>query len=926
MPEKMDLQKETKRDPIHIICALAVLLISLLAYLSTVQPTVPYWDCGEFIACAATLSVPHPPGTPFFMLLGRVFAMLPIGGEVAWRVNLLSSVTSAFAVLFAYLIATWIIRRWYKKVDTIYKRATVYIGGITGALFFAFSRTFWNNAVEAEVYGASMLIMMIAIYLILKWVEHRHDENAEKYLITFAFVSVLALGIHMTSFIVVPIAFVYIILLDRNYRLSLPFWITFIILNLIPFSMTAYLVLSTIWITVSAVFYYWEKLKEGWIYTILIPLVIFLFLLQSGYAWVPVFIYCLVGWSLLTLIIFRLSPGLKFWRISFLITLMGLIGFSTQLYTPIRSFHDPIIDMNDPETWDQVRDFIERKQYGSESMFLRMLPRRGQLANQFGTHIRMGFWGFFNEQYSPVKWFFLFFPLGLFGIIFTIRQKWRLGTFMFLICLAATVGLVMYMNFADGTLEDPLTGARHLEVRDRDYFFTPGYIMFGMFIGIGIAAILHLVFSWLEKANVSNFAKKVVLMVLAMTIFLPAFSYAQNHYYCDRSRNYLPYDYARNILASCRENAVLFTNGDNDTFPVWCLQYAYGIRRDVRVIVLSLLRTDWYISEQRDKFNVPISYSDDQIAMLRPYLTPDSSIYSVSNQITDNIIDNAVVRSTQPERWPELPMKYKYFSRLDPERSRGDTTLYFDPPIQFSVTVDPDGFKYKENSIYNSPIDGDIEGMVYNMLPGKTPGIINSDMTTDYFLNEFVARGVNDPDIYKDGNAFRLAENYWKVMAKTADQVFSDGNHAEAIQMNIRAIEIAIKPDSAFIFLAKNLKLAGRLSELEGYLSLVPDDNKEKAMEYTSLKLDGLFHRDMEIAKSRLRSQGEDIAEIDAMVAGSFAENEEYINYLRFLTDFVSRYPQNPEALRCISRIDKIVIGNLSPEIRDSLTFIINLR
>jgi hypothetical protein len=915
MPEQMKLPKDSQRDPINIICALAVLLISLITYLRTVQPTVPYWDCGEFIACAATLSVPHPPGTPLFVLIGRLFAMLPIGGEVAWRVNLISVVTSAAAVMFAYLVATWIIRRWYRKLDTIYKRATVYIGGVTGALFFAFSRTFWNNAVEAEVYGASMLIMMVSIYLILKWVDHRKDKNAEKYLIAFSFLSVLALGVHMTSFIVVPIAFIYILLLDRNYRVSIPFWITFVILNLIPFSVTAYLVGSVIWLVVSCVYYYWERIKEGWIYTILIPMALFLFLMNSGFAAVPILIYCLTGWSILTLIIFRLHPGRKFWRIGFLITLLGLIGFSNQIYTPIRSFHDPIIDMNNPESWSGVLSFIERKQYGSEDMFTRALTRRGQWGNQFGTHERMGFWGFFNEQFSPVKWFFLFFPLGMFGVIFMIRQKWRLGTFMFLILLAATVGLVLYMNFADGTLEDPLTGDKHLEVRDRDYFFTPGYILFGLFIGIAIAGILHLLFA----AFRSQPFRKAVLVFGVLCLFLPVIAYSQNYFYCDRSKNYLPYDYAKNLLESCRENAVLFTNGDNDTFPVWCLQYAYGIRTDVRVMVLSLARTAWYIGQYRDKFGVPVSYSDDQINLLRPYLV-DNSIYSISNQITDNIIDNALVRSTRPELWPELPMKFKHFVKLDSNRIAGDTTLYFDPPIQFAITVDQQGFKYNEKPLNQSRVDGDIEGLVYNIRPNKTTPIINSAMTTDYFLNTFTTRGVKDASIYKDDNADRLADNYWKIMAKTADQVFEDGNHEEAVDMNWRAVDISAKPDSAFRFLAKNLKYSGRLSELEDYLAKVKGAPEELVMQNAVKMLDILFYRDRQDLRNNLRAAGENnAAVIDSNIARMLGNNSEYIYYLRFLDHYNTKYPQNSEARQFVGNAMNAIINYMPPEMRDTL-------
>jgi hypothetical protein len=558
---------------------------------------------------------------------------------------------------------------------------------------------------------------------------------------------------------------------------------------------------------------------------------------------------------------------------------------------------------------------------------------------------------------------------------------------MFLILLAATVGLVLYMNFADGTLEDTLTGQRHLEVRDRDYFFTPGYIMFGLFIGIGIAGVLHLLFAALRSVPF----RKAVLVFGVLCLLLPVFAYSQNYFYCDRSKNYLPFDYAKNLLESCRENAVLFTNGDNDTFPVWCLQYAYGIRTDVRVMVLSLSRTAWYVGQYRDKFNVPVSYKDDQINLLRPYIVDsilhpyvidkslyyvsnkisrnlidnalvhsteserwpelpmkysdfivkidsnrirgdttlffdptllvDRFIYSTSNQITDNIIDNALVLSTRPERWPELPMKFKHFVKLDSSRIADDTTLYFDPPIQFAITVDNDGYRYDEAPLDSSyRVDGVIEGLVHNIHPNKVAPTINSAMTTEYFLNTFTARGVEDTSIYKDDNAGRLADNYWKIMAKTADQVFEDGNHAEAVDMNWKAVNISAKPDSAFRFFTKNLKYSGRLSELQDYVARVTGAPEESIMQNAAKMLDILFYRDRQNLRNDLRSGGENNASvIDSGVARTLGNDSEYIHYLRFIDDYITKYPQNADATQFVTNAMNAIIKLMPPEMRDTL-------
>ncbi len=907
---KRDL-KEGGRDPLHIILAVAVLVVSMITYLRTVQPTVPYWDCGEFIACAHILGIPHPPGTPLFMLIGRFFSMLIPFGEVAWRVNIVSSVSSAFAVMFGYLIVTWVIRKWYKRVDTIYKRATVYIGGVTGALFMAFSRTFWNNAVEAEVYGLSMLIMTASIYLILKWTDNRRKPEGEKYIYAFAFLSVLALGIHMTSFLVVPIAFLFMLVIDRRLIRNFPFIVSFVALCIIPVSVTAYLLVSAIWAVIATSVYFWDRIRDGWIYTIFIPIIILLAAASFGYSWIPVLIYCLAGWALLTVIVYRLRPAKKSWRMAALITLFGLIGFSSQLYTPIRSFSDPAIDMNNPETWDEVRDFLERKQYGSESMFTRMFERRGTWENQFGTHERMGFWGFFHEQYSSVSAFWFFFPLGLFGVFYGIWRKWKTGTFLLILLIASTVGLVLYMNFSDGTLENKMLGIDHLEVRDRDYFFTPGFILFGLFIGLGIAGIMHAITRALSQSSLSEAVKKAVLAILALTILLPAFAYSENYFYCDRSKNYLPFYYAKNLLESCREDAILFTNGDNDTFPLWCLQYVYGIRPDVRVMVISLMRADWYIKQHRDKFDVPISYTDDEIHLLRPKML-DQGYYSISNYVIDNIIDNAVVKSSNPARWPDLPMRFADFMKKYRGRVQNDTSLYFDPPIEFATTVDPNGMRYKERSIAEAPIHAVIEGLAYNIHPNPLPFNINAEFTSDYFLNEFNAQGVTDTTIYKDHNAKRLAENYWKIMAKMADQVFNAGKMDEAIDMNFRAVKISLSKGEAFRFLTKNLKNAGRVQQVDDYMRKIEDAPKEELMQSAARILDVLFAMDISQYRNDLRKEGLDPAAAVDSTAEKFASDPDYLYYLNFLEQFKTEFPTNPMIQTFIDRASDGVLSHLS--------------
>ena len=150
---------------------------------------------------------------------------------------------------------------------------------------------------------------------------------------------------------------------------------------------------------------------------------------------------------------------------------------------PIRSAHSPRIDENDTSrSYKNFVDFLERRQYGQQSMVDRIFLRRGEWSNQFGRHPHMGFWSYFEEQYSapgPVFTFFL--GLGILGLYALVRKRIAIGVPLLALMMICSVGLVLYMNFADGTQYGvPGTGNSYLEVRNRDYFFTPAFVFFGV--------------------------------------------------------------------------------------------------------------------------------------------------------------------------------------------------------------------------------------------------------------------------------------------------------------------------------------------------------------------------------------------------------------------------------------------------------------
>ncbi|MCK4427260.1 MAG: DUF2723 domain-containing protein, partial [candidate division Zixibacteria bacterium] len=235
MKEKLKVWYE-EQDKISLFLSLFVFLVSFVVYLRTMAPTLSFWDCGEFIACSYILGIPHPPGTPLFVLLGRVFTLIPLFAQIAARVNFISVLTSALTVWLCYLIIVKLVNYWQKNENTLWFRVSKYVGGIVGSLFLAFSDTFWSNAVEAEVYGASMFLMLLILYLGLLWMDRRGTPNGDRLLILIAYLGLLSTGIHMTIFLIMPAIFLLVVLVDRQKLLDWRFWITGLVLVLVMHS------------------------------------------------------------------------------------------------------------------------------------------------------------------------------------------------------------------------------------------------------------------------------------------------------------------------------------------------------------------------------------------------------------------------------------------------------------------------------------------------------------------------------------------------------------------------------------------------------------------------------------------------------------------------------------------------------------------
>jgi hypothetical protein len=179
----------------HYIFAGIAFFVSFFTYLLTMQPSISFWDCGEFAAAAFGLQVGHPPGSPLWTILGRFAMMLPTSGDLVARYNLFSVLASALSVLLLYLTTVRLIKLWRGEPKSVIDQLTTFGGALIAALSYTFTDSFWFNALESEVYAFGSLFISIIPWLMLVWYDHAEEEHSEKYLLLVAYVMGLSLGV-----------------------------------------------------------------------------------------------------------------------------------------------------------------------------------------------------------------------------------------------------------------------------------------------------------------------------------------------------------------------------------------------------------------------------------------------------------------------------------------------------------------------------------------------------------------------------------------------------------------------------------------------------------------------------------------------------------------------------------------------------------
>ncbi|HXC03629.1 MAG TPA: DUF2723 domain-containing protein, partial [Bacteroidia bacterium] len=424
-----------------------------------------------------------------------------------------------------------------------------------------------------------------------------------------------------------------------------------------------------------------------------------------------------------------------------------------------------------------------------------------------------------NKGYN--RFYLLPLLLGMIGLIYQINKDWKNALVIFLLFFFTGLAIVIYLNQYPN------------QPRERDYAFAGSFYAFAFWIGLGVYAI----WDWIKKYVSPNMA--AVLTTAACTLAVPVVMGKEGWDDHDRSHRYTCRDFAKNYLNSCEKNAILFTNGDNDTFPLWYVQEVEGYRTDVRVVNLSLLQTDWYIDQMKraayDSKPVPFSLTHDKYIQgtrdvvyvvdkgLKGFFTCKDVIDFVGSDAKENkVVDNeGKLMEFVPTRHLRIP--------VDKEKVKANGTVPANTPDSLIVdNIDwtlNKGYLLKndlmvldllannnwERPIYFASTTGSesymnlepyfqLEGLAYRLSPMKTSMQtskqkgeqmrINTDLMYRNVMEKFLWGGMDSPCIYMDENNMRMAVNLRLQMNSLAESLVEEGKKDKALKVIERCMEV----------------------------------------------------------------------------------------------------------------------------------------
>jgi len=861
------------------IVAAGIWVFSFIVYAMTVASTVSYWDCGEFIACSYGLAVPHPPGSPLFLLVGRFFSMIPFVEDIGFRVNYISVLSSAFTVMLLYLSIVHLVREWKGKLQNSSDWQIAIFSGVIGSLTFAFTHSFWFNAVEAEVYAPSMLFTALLVWLILVWSQKSDEPGNEKYLLMIAYSIGLAIGIHLLNVLALP--FVTLIYYYKRFEYNLK---TFMI---------------NILITVGIILFVYPVIVKY------LPLVAE-FGGAVGLAAIFIGFFVIVFWSI--------NNNKKTVSLITLSILLIMIGYSTYATIYIRSNLDPMIDENNPETIEKFISYLNREQYGDHSITDRAKAWKespnGKQYKSSGEffwkyqvdkmYIRYFLWQFVGMDENERDWsanqlFAIPFLLGLLGIYWHFKNDQKHALAILALFFMTGLAIILYLNQPDP------------QPRERDYSYVGSFYAFSIWIGLGYAGLMELLRGNKKKKDDETVQSNILPIAIFIILFLisPVLVLAKNFDTHTRKGRYIAWDYSYNMLQTCEPNAILITNGDNDTFPLWYLQEVDSIRRDVRIVNLSLLNTDWYIQQLRDLDpKVPVGISDEQLSKLGLVPWKKSQVtLNIPKPIADNFANEFQnnfqnIPISAPEKItfevePTLNTPYGSVLRIqDYMILRIITNNKWRKPIYFAVTVS------KSNMLSELQEYMRMDGLALKLVPYKNWKISPENLERN--LREvYKYRGLQDPSVYYDKNILGLLQNYRTAYLQVSEY-YARNKQIEKVKSLMDDMEKNI-PSSVIPWTNRYLKLIRDSYSLASNQisldSLFSSNYSEQDMQIIGENLYrlGLRNSSESIFESIYASDPNNVQALSILI-DIYERSENYEKGIKYLKDWLQRNPNDPQA------------------------------
>ena len=867
-------------------------ILATLVYWLTVEPTASFWDCSEFIATSYKLEVPHPPGAPLFLLMGRMFSFLAGGNveNVAYWINILSVIAAGFTAVFMFWSITLFGKKLMKlgKEDTPDNNQSILLlgAGFIGTMAYTFSDSAWFSGVEAEVYSVSSFFTAFIIWALLKWDLIEDEKRANRWIIMIAYMMGLSIGVHLLNLVTLPaLALLYYY---KKYKKT----------NIIGAFVAMFVGLIILALINSL-------LIQGLPSIALSVEVFFVNSLGLPFASGVIFFSAILLAGLVYGIVYSQKKELANLNTFFLATAFLCMGYAfSYAIIPIRSAYDTPIDENDPETIVSFISYLKREQYGNRPLLygpffdteitgskqtspvyakkgdkyvivnhnieyeydkshMTIFPRiysnipqhqeayrnaldlqPGQkptfadnikffFTDQLGRmYMRYFMWNFAGrasdmqgaDWLSPLdiaqkdlpdllkenkgrnNFLMLPFILGIIGLFFTYNRDPKVFAVIGMLFVMMGIALVVYLDMPP------------IEPRERDYIYVGSFYAFCFWIGLAVIAIGE----WLIE-KLKN-PKPAVALTLLLSLSVPTVMAIEGWDDHDRSNRYFSVDSAKNLLDSCAPNAILFTGGDNDTFPLWYAQEVENYRTDVRVIVLSYFNTDWYINQMmKDQYEskaLPFSFNLEDVKQGGP----NDYIRYYANERIKGAIDAKQYLSLLQRKSPLVVMDLQNGDKVSTIPSKQmfldiDTTavkaLNIIPKDKEQYIVDKMVWSMRKNGMEKNTlmaidliVSGEWkrpiyfnhtslssiginlqnnvvqEGGAYRLLPINNPNpqteFVSTDIMYNNMINKFHYRELNNPKVYYNEDYRNFVLNTRANLNTLAKSLILEGQEEKA--------------------------------------------------------------------------------------------------------------------------------------------------